>query len=252
MTTHAINRTTRTNCTSLTDRILAVLPSVDVMGFVCLLVFFNGHLLGNGDIRSFLFLPDAVTAGQWWRIITHPFVHITWYHLLLDAGAFLVLYTGLKANTASRLVHVALCGAFSLAAACLFSLAVYSIGLSGIAHGLMAISALEMMQSKSGIKIGTACLLLVVTKSIYELFIGDAFFSFLHFGLCGTPLVACHAGGVTGGIVSFYLGKIIYPRGGCGTPRIKPEADNKFYIFCILAYTTDGKEAPCARGEQDI
>ena len=46
---------------------------------------------------------------------------------------------------------------------------------------------------------------LVVFKSIYEVIAGDVFFSFMHLGMCGTPIAACHAGGVLGGLIMFAL-----------------------------------------------
>jgi rhomboid family GlyGly-CTERM serine protease len=185
--------------------------TLDVMMLAGLIILLNLHLLGKGSIHSLIILPAAVESGEWWRLFSHPFVHITWYHLFLDAGAFLLLYAGLEDKKIfHRLTHVLICGAFSLSASWIFSTAIHNIGLcglSGIAHGLMAVSALEMMRagSKDGsnFKIGIICLTMVISKSIYEIIIGDTLFSFLQFGLCGTPLVACHAGGVIGGIISF-------------------------------------------------
>ncbi len=184
---------------------------LDVMILAILIILLNLHLLGKGSIHSLIFLPGAVESGEWWRLLSHPFVHITWYHLFLDAGAFLLLYAGLEDKKIfHRLAHVLICGAFSLSSAWVFSTAINHIGLcglSGIAHGLMAVSALEMMRAGSrdgpNFKIGVIGLALVIVKSIYEIIIGDTLFSFLQFGLCGTPLVACHAGGVIGGIISF-------------------------------------------------
>ncbi len=191
--------------------------TLDVMILAGLIILLNLHLLGKGVIHSLIFLPSAVEAGEWWRLFSHPFVHITWYHLFLDAGAFLLLYAGLEDKKIFyRLMHVLICGAFSLSAAWIFSTAINQIGLcglSGIAHGLMSVSALEMMRAASkdrfNFKIGIVCLAMVISKSIYEIIIGDTLFSFLQFGLCGTPLVACHAGGVIGGIISFsVIGRI--------------------------------------------
>lgn len=187
--------------------------SLDVVIFCGILAVLNPHLFGLGSGRIFVFSPPAFEAGQWWRLFTHPFVHVTWYHLFLDAGAFLFLYMGLeKQKSIHRIMHVLVCGIGSLGATLLFCPAVKSQGLcgiSGIAHGLMAVSALEMMQRSSNFRVGLISLTLLIAKCIYEVIVGDVLFSFLQFGLCGSPLVACHAGGVTGGILSFYLIKWI-------------------------------------------
>ncbi|MBU1171441.1 MAG: rhombosortase [Proteobacteria bacterium] len=194
---------------TLKDKPSHMLKPWDMFVFTGVIILLNGHLLGAWGIDTFLFLPRAVIAGQWWRILTHPFIHVSWYHLSLDAGAFLLLYSGLKSQTIpGRLIHVAICGSSSLTAAWAFSPVINTTGLcglSGIAHGLMIITSLEMMQSPKSFRSGMICLTLIVSKSIFEFISGDVFFSFLHFGRCGTPLVACHLGGVVGGMMSYFL-----------------------------------------------
>lgn len=184
------------------------LSSVGLIGFCLLMGVLNGHLLGINDIRSFLFLPHAVASGQWWRFLTFPFVHVSWYHLVLDVGAFLYLYSSIQQNTFERLGHVIISGAFSLAAAFILSPEINDIGLcglSGIDHGLMAAAALWMIRNKEDRRLGYSCLTLLIAKCVYEMVAGDVFFSSIHLGLCGTPLVACHLGGFVGGMVSFFL-----------------------------------------------
>src|SRR5690348_16262975 len=56
----------------------------------------NAPLLAGHCWQALTFQPEAVRAGQWWRLLTHPFVHITWYHLLLDGVAFFILYHSLS------------------------------------------------------------------------------------------------------------------------------------------------------------
>ena len=163
-----------------------------------------------GQVRTgMLFLPEAVMSGQWWRVITYPLVHLSWYHLLLDAGGFLLLYTCLEERRKiTRALYIASASAGSL----LLSLATAPAisqnglsGLSGIAHGLMAISAMEMLRLKDQRWWGAISLATVVSKSAYELWSGKVFFDFMHMGLCGQPLAASHAGGVLGGLVAFIL-----------------------------------------------
>lgn len=182
--------------------------SVGLIGFFVLIAVLNGHLLGINGIRSFLFLPHAVASGEWWRLLTFPFVHVSWYHLVLDVGAFIYLFSSIQQNTFERMVHVIICGAFSLTAAYYFSPEIQTIGLcglSGIDHGLLAITSLGMIKTKNDRYLGYACLGLVIAKCVYEMAVGDVFFSSIHLGLCGTPLVACHLGGVAGGMLSFFL-----------------------------------------------
>jgi len=191
------------------------LPSMrlDTRLFATLLLILNAPLLVGHVTTSLVFRPDLVLGGEWWRVVTHPFVHVSWYHLLLDAGAFLMLYEGLReARWARRLWLVAAGGLGSLAFAWMFSSAIDSsglCGLSGVAHGLMAVSGLEMvMQGERGSwdrRIGWLAFLAVAGKSIWEAGTGLSFLGFLHFGLMGDPQVVCHAGGVFGGAVAFLI-----------------------------------------------
>jgi len=186
--------------------------SVGLIGFFVLIGVLNGHLLGINDIRSFLFLPHAVGSGQCWRILTFSFVHVSWYHLVLDVGAFVYLYSSIQQKTFDRLVHVIISGAFSLAAAFILSPAINDMGLcglSGIDHGLLTVTSLVMIMNKENRLIGCMCLALVLLKSIYEMAAGDVFFSSVHLGLCGTPLVACHLGGVLGGMASYCIYRLL-------------------------------------------
>lgn len=166
-----------------------------------------------GEVRgSLLFLPDAVKSGEWWRIVTFPLVHLSWYHFLLDAGGFLLLYSALeeKRKAAKILYLVGPCfGSLMLTLAADPAIFRQGLsGLSGIAHGLMAVTALEMLCDKNQRSWGALSLAVVVLKSAYELWVGHVLFEFMHMGLCGRPLSATHAGGVLGGVLAFLLIKV--------------------------------------------
>ena len=165
-----------------------------------------------GDVRSeLLYLPSTENAGQWWRVLTFPLVHLSWYHLLLDAGGFLAVYVSLE--TRSRLkkalyIFGAGCGTLLLACAADPHISQRGLsGLSGIAHGLMAVSALEMLECKSHRGWGLFMLLIVIVKSVYELWSGHVLFEFIHMGMCGQPLAASHTGGVIGGILIYLFAR---------------------------------------------
>lgn len=176
------------------------------------LIALNLHLVGLGSARPLVLIPQAVAAGQWWRVITHPFVHVSFYHLVLDAGAFLLLYRAIDHRSASaRAACSVTCAAFGAAAAWLSAAPIDSLGLCGLsatAHGLMALTALQQIEKSDTVRLGTASFLLVASKSVAEAITGEVMFDFLHMGLCGSPLAACHLGGVCGGVIAFIAGKL--------------------------------------------
>ncbi len=184
---------------------------IELILFALAVAVLNFPLLSGRVMESMIFLSDSVKAGQWWRLLAHPFVHLSWYHLLLDAGAFLLLYGGLQEPSRfGRLVVVVASAAGSLGLSLLISPVIQTrglCGLSGIAHGLMAFSGLEGLSSPTSDRTSRITGLLsfgiVSIKSLLEVFQGHVFFEFLHFGLMGVPVPACHAGGVLFGTGAF-------------------------------------------------
>ncbi len=177
----------------------------ELWGFVGLLVLCNTHLMTGALPAELVFYPAACSLAN---IFLHPFVHVSPYHFLLDAGAFLMLYAGLRQTSMGlRIFYVAACGAGSLLMSLMLSPVVQAkglCGLSGVAHGLMAVTALEMLNSDER-RLGAVCLGLVAVKSILEVVAGEVLFSSLHFGPIGIPVAAAHLGGVTGGAAAYGL-----------------------------------------------
>lgn len=160
---------------------------------------------GATPVARYAFLPGRVAAGEWWRLATHPLAHVSAYHLLLDAGAFLVLYHGLAAFPLLR--RLALCAG---AAVCSLALAACApefdraglCGLSGVAHGLMAVSALGSARSDDPCEraAGRWLLALVAGKAALEAATGHVWFAAWHLGDVGLPNPYGHLGGVLGGL----------------------------------------------------
>jgi len=107
------------------------------------------------------------------------------------------------------LAYVMAAAAGSLVASCRASPGLLTnglCGLSGIAHGLMAISAIEMLGGeKTERRIGWICFALVVGKAGFEAITGKMFFGFLDFGLLGNPVAVSHAGGIVGGLITMLV-----------------------------------------------
>lgn len=187
----------------------------ELAGFLLLLALLNWPLWA-GQIRDgLIFLPEAVKAGQWWRLVTHPLVHVTWYHLLLDGCAFALLYHTLaEPRFWARLFYVVASGAGALVASVVTGGILPGqglCGLSGIAHGLTAVTALEILArpgaDRSSRRLGWTTLTLAAAKAAYEAVTGQAFLAWLHFGLMGAPVAISHAGGVLGGVLAWALAR---------------------------------------------
>ena len=181
---------------------------LEITIYAVVILIMNMPVIAGGYAESMVLLPEKVLAGQWYRILAHPFVHLSWYHLLLDGAAFFILYTQLaERHSLKRTLYVAGAGLGSMlaVAAILGRMTVAGYcGLSGIGHGLMAICAFELIgdADKTSRRAGMISLGLLTAKCLFEAATGRMFLQFLHPDLLGTPIAISHIGGLLGaGIV---------------------------------------------------
>jgi rhomboid family GlyGly-CTERM serine protease len=181
--------------------------------YAVLIAVVNLLLVFGGGIDSLFYTPDKAFSGEAYRLITHPFAHVTWLHLLLDGTAFFLLYAMLTEKSSfKRTCYVLAAAAASLAAVTIKMSSLTSVGycgLSGIAHGLMAVTSLEMIfgagSDTAQKRAGMISLALLLAKSVYEMITGQMMFGFIYGGLMGSPVAVSHIGGVIGGCVMFLI-----------------------------------------------
>lgn len=186
--------------------------------FMSAVLLSNLHLLTGVQPTSFLFETSSVLKGEWWRIFTHPFVHVSWYHLILDSAAILLLWRELyHLSRLEKLLVSLACGAMSLIFAICFSPHIHQYGLcgfSGVAHGLTVFLGWSWLCAAMRdnpahrrwlTAAGLTLTLATIIKSILEMISGSVVFSSLHIGELGIPIVEAHLGGVAGGCLAFCL-----------------------------------------------
>jgi rhomboid family GlyGly-CTERM serine protease len=185
---------------------------IELAGLVLLLAALNWSLLQGVCNTRLIFIPEPATHGEWWRWFTHPFVHVTWWHLLLDGAAFLLLYRDLQVHPWLQRVLFCLGGAVGSLVICFCADPMLSTrgfcGLSAVAHGLMAVSALNLMRQTHDnllFRMGFCSFALVTLKCLIEVLTGKMLFTFLYFGMVGDPVAVAHAGGVLGALVTWLL-----------------------------------------------
>ena len=192
---------------------------LEIILFAVLLVALNGPLFVGSFSTNLIYLPEKVALGQFYRLLTHPFVHISLYHLVLDGAAFLILYSQLQAKSVVRRMAYLLGIHAAVVVGVTASLghinAIGYCGISGVAHGLMAIWCMERIfgnknspEQKTEQRVAGVVLLGLVVKCIYEVTVGHVVFESMHLGDVGVPVVASHLWGVIGAAISFYLFKL--------------------------------------------
>ncbi len=187
-----------------------------LFGFLTLVLLANGHLF-QGQLPNLLnYDHGKVIAGEWWRILTYSFAHVSWYHLVLDVSATLLLWQEVNhLATKTKLALVAYISMMVLSISVLFSPYLVTTGLcglSGLAHGLGVFTGLLKMKKGFGAKtarssLGYSGLLLsgaIIIKCIYEVYYRQVLFGNFHLLDLGFPIVHAHLGGAVGGL-SFFL-----------------------------------------------
>jgi membrane associated rhomboid family serine protease len=192
----------------------------ELLWLAVLLLGLNLPLFTGGSVEALAFDGNAVGAGEWWRLFTHPFVHVSGYHFILDGAAFLSLWSMISGGFWRRVR----CSVCSIGAALLVSLvwseAIWRVGLcglSGVAHGLAACVALDQLcqSGGGGRRIAPALALTALCgKVAFELYTGGLAWSGWHLGELGTPIVTCHAGGLLGAIVRWLVEQGATPPAG--------------------------------------
>ena len=145
------------------------LPPLALMALAALLA------LGGDPVRAALgYDRGAIAAGQWWRLLTDNFVHLGWWHLLLNELGLLVLVL-LCPDALSWgvwLRRVVLIGiGMSLGLYLLVPRVSWYVGMSGLIHGLFALG-LGRQVLKDRDLIAAGCLAYLVGKIGWELATG--------------------------------------------------------------------------------
>ncbi len=186
-----------------------IFQNLDLIVIIFMMIISNFHLVGIGSIYSVLYSPGAVVSGEFFRLLTFPFAHVSWYHFLLDASAFLFLYSALRADGKGvQMFYVVMCIGMSLIFSIIFAPQIKELGLcglSGAAHGLFFILSLEMMHDKNDRIAGIICAVCIITKCVVEVGSGGSVFHFVHGDMIGVPVLESHVGGVVGGFISFII-----------------------------------------------
>ena len=208
---------------------------LEAIVFMTLLVGCNLHLLTGGPPAALVYDQAAVLAGQWWRLFTHPLVHVSRYHLGLDALAVVILWRLMPLSVAAKIGTFLVCGIASLTGAVLFSPLIGQTGLcglSGIAHGLMVVAGVLALRRfwaegrrdlRAGFFGGILCAA-GLGKSLVEVASGGALLAGLHGGDLGIPIVEAHLGGALGGLVA---GLLLRVRGSVRSSRAIITCENK-------------------------
>lgn len=96
------------------------------------------------------FQKDLVRAGEWWRMIVGPFVHLNAGHLLINCGLILLFGTLIeKGNGTARFSIIFVLSMLGGAIGSMIISPLNSAGLSGAGEGLIGATAMWALRSRS-------------------------------------------------------------------------------------------------------
>ncbi len=156
--------------------------------------------IGGLTVRTALrFERAAIADGELWRLATGHFVHLGAAHLLLNAGALLLLWllVGKSLTTAGWLAVIAGCLiGIDLGFWFLDPQLTWYVGLSGLLHGMLAAGLVARFRVAAAESLTLGCL--VAAKIIYEQVAGPLPGSELSAG--GPVVVNAHFYGALAGV----------------------------------------------------
>jgi rhomboid family GlyGly-CTERM serine protease len=152
--------------------------------------------------RDALVADGRIFEGQWWRLVTGPFVHATWGHLIRDLALVALAGVAYEQPLRANKLHVFAGGIVLPGLAVLVARdAQWYCGLSGLSHALLAAALSYEVTQRRGLArwIVLALCAVAAAKPIYELATGEpAFAMFLGAGVAQVPLA--HVVGVVVGV----------------------------------------------------
>ena len=115
-----------------------------------------------------IFHRQNLIAGEWWRIFSGHFVHLSWQHLLMNiAGLWLIIWLAKnRLTTAEWLITLLSSSLFISLALLFFSNLDWYVGFSGILHGFLILVAYRLITHREFE--GWFLLLFAVTKIGWE------------------------------------------------------------------------------------
>jgi len=138
---------------------------VVVISLICLLL----QVFDPVSTQWLRYERDPIIVGQWWRLISGNFVHLSWEHLLMNlAGLVLIWILLSRLLTTTQWLIVILTGSLAVGLGLLaFNPQLdWYVGLSGMLHGMFVVGLINNI--RRGYRLEWLLLLGLVLKLLWE------------------------------------------------------------------------------------
>ncbi|MRI31652.1 rhombosortase [Endozoicomonas sp. OPT23] len=134
---------------------------------LCLALFFVTQFAPENWQDFLAFSRSGLAGGDWWRLITPHFVHLSWQHLAMNS-LVLVAFAGLYGSEQRLTLLLLLFLSLTVSAGLWFNnpgIERY-VGFSGVLTGLMVVGAVMTFQKDKLVNLGV--LLIILGKVVFE------------------------------------------------------------------------------------
>lgn len=131
------------------------------------------EVFGDAARQALSFDRQGLESGEMWRLLSGHFVHLGWYHLMLNLLGLVALQILCPEALRARdwILRVTWLAVFISLALYVSAPAVENyVGFSGVLHGLFFLQLVPM--ARHGDRIAIACLIYLVGKIAWEQFVG--------------------------------------------------------------------------------
>ncbi len=161
-------------------------------------------LAGDAVQHALRFDRDAISNGQWWRLITGNLAHLGWSHTALNLAGLALIWALLRHNfSTSSWTLICLISSLSVTLGLYYlnpSLHWY-VGLSGLLHGLFVAGAIGSLRRND--RRDLILLIAIIAKLGWEQFSGPMPGTAEMAG--GPVIVDSHLYGAIGGMIGAFL-----------------------------------------------
>lgn len=169
-----------------------------------LLIVLIGAVLQYFALDALRFDRQAIEAGQWWRVVTGNWVHLSWGHWWLNIASWLIVWLLFYdlASVRSWALSLFISSAFIGLGLWLFNPELNRyVGLSGVIYGLLVLGGLRLWLLQKWLAV--IMLSWFVLKTIWEQTVGPMPYSA---GIAGGPVVVdAHLYGMLSGLLLYAL-----------------------------------------------
>lgn len=159
-------------------------------------------------LELFTLYPSNIEVKQWWRIITHLFVHSDACHFILDFFIFIVLYLMLHETMPRKMIYLIIIAMAVTISCIMLSKYDWVCGLSGLNYGLFTMiccmdSSHAALRGSSRTSLTLILLISIVAKTSIELIAMLILDQNIYYPFFGYISSESHAGGIIGGLICY-------------------------------------------------